>query len=59
MWKNFKTFYQIDCKIWTFELTKILFLALKKMGSYTSQGHIQMKNVQNGGVSLDSFFKES
>jgi len=36
-----------------FEVTKPLFWALQK------NGHICIKNVQNGGASLDIFFKAS
>jgi len=30
MWKNFRNFHHVDCKILAFELTKIHFLALVK-----------------------------
>jgi len=32
MWKNFRNFHHIDCKIIAFEKTKILFLPLQKTG---------------------------
>jgi len=35
------------------------FLPCKKPGSCTSQGQICMKNDQNGGASLNSFFQAS
>jgi len=48
--------YYVDC-VWR---DKNLFWGpYKNPGTFTSQGHILMKNVQNGGYSLDLFFKAS
>jgi len=44
----------MDCKILTFEATKILLLVLPKTGQlHFTRSHLY-ENVQNGGVSLDS-----
>jgi len=49
----------MDCKILVFEVTKILFLAMRKSRAALHKGTFVCKNVQNGGASLDLFFKES
>jgi len=55
----FRNFPNVDCNILAFEVTKIIVLAFQKSGSYSLQGHICIKNVQNGGASLNPFFKAS
>jgi len=59
MWKIFKNSHHVDCKILAFEVTKNPFFGpAKEQAAALHKVTFVCKNIQNGSVCLDSFFKK-
>jgi len=59
MWKDFRNFHHVNCKILMFWSDNLFFGPPKEGVAALHKVTFVWKNVQNGGASLDSYFKAS